>query len=117
MSLAYSSKEEFIRHIAAENQDSDLGRKILWSRHATVRLADYGLSRPQVEAALIHCVVIEDYPSVHRPLPDCLVLGYLSSGDPFHAVVALDIANDRLFMITVYIPTSERWKDDWQTRK
>jgi hypothetical protein len=61
--------------------------------------------------------VIEDYPALHRPLPDCLVLGYLATGEPLHAVIALDEANDRLFIVTVYKPSREEWQDDWRTRK
>jgi len=34
--------------------------------------------------------VIEDYPALHPPLPDYLVLGYLVTGEPPHAVIALD---------------------------
>lgn len=90
---------------------------MLWSRHATARLIDSGLRRLDVEAALAHCVVIEDYPTAHRPLPDCLVMAYLHAGDPIHVVVAIDEPLERLFVVTVYRPTSERWQDDWRTRK
>ena len=34
-----------------------------------------------------------------------------------HAVVALDLTNDRLFMVTVYRPVQEKWQDDWRNRK
>ena len=61
--------------------------------------------------------MIEDYPAQHRPLPDCLVLGYLATSEPMHAVIALDEANDRLFIVTVYKPSHEEWQDDWRTRK
>ena len=54
---------------------------------------------------------------VHRPLPDCLMVGWLSGGQPLHAVIAIDDINDRLFMVTVYKPDPEEWKDDWRTRK
>ncbi len=114
---AMNSKQDFVRQIAVENRDSERGAKILWSRHATAKLVDYGLNRIDIEVALTHCVVIEDYPSVHRPLPDCLVLGYLPSGEPLHVVVALDVANDQVFVITIYIPSAERWQNEWRTRK
>ena len=47
----------------------------------------------------------------------CLVLGWLATGEPFHAVIAVDEVNDRLFVVTVYKPSPEEWEDDWQTRK
>lgn len=112
-----TDKQDAIHRFAAENRLDPQGARVLWSRHATARLIDYGLSRTQVEAALMHCVVIEDYPTAHRPLADCLVLGYLDSGDPLHAVVAVDEAGERLFIVTVYPPALERWQSDWRTRK
>lgn len=63
------------------------------------------------------CDLIEDYPVLHRPLPDCLVLAWLMPGEPVHAVVAIDLERDRIFMVTVYKPSEEEWEDDWRTRK
>lgn len=34
-----------------------------------------------------------------------------------HAVVACDERLDRIFVVTVYRPSEERWEDDWRTRK
>jgi hypothetical protein len=110
-------KQSFIRTTARENGLDPLGSRILWSRHAIVGLIDAGLSRRHVEVALQACQVIEDYAVVHRPLPDCLVLCWLESGDPLHAVVALDVDRGRLLVITVYRPNREEWQNDWQTRK
>ena len=71
-------KQAFIRQKAVENQDNPDGSKIYWSRHALVEMVNDGLSRREVEQAFRQCEVIEDYPVVHRPLPDCLVLGKLA---------------------------------------
>jgi len=109
-------KQAFIRVKATENQRSPTGEKVLWSRHAIAKLAVERMQRWNVETALQTCQVIEDYPSVGRPLPDCLVLGF-QQGAPIHAVVAMDVDADRIFVVTVYTPSSERWKDDWQTRR
>jgi hypothetical protein len=79
-------------------------------------VADH-LTRRQVERALRECELIEDYPALHRPLPDCLVLGWLTPNEPVHAVVAIDLERDRIFMVTVYKPSEEEWEDDWRTRK
>jgi hypothetical protein len=76
-----------------------------------------GWSREVVEEGLQDCEVIEDYLPAHRLLPDCLVLGWLTSGEPFHAVIAIDEVNDRLFVVTVYKPNAEEWENDWQCRK
>lgn len=115
--LLPTNKQWFIRQKAAENRHEPEGQTVLWSRHATIALVDEDLGRADVEAALEHCRLIEDYPTAHRPLPDCLVLGILPQGGPVHAVVAIDEENDRIFVVTVYLPTPERWDDDWQTRR
>jgi len=110
-------KQTFIHQKAIENQNNPNGEKIYWSRHAIVELVKDGLARTDIEAALITCEIIEDYPTAHRPLPDCLVLGTLTQDQPVHAVIAIDKTQDRLFVITVYLPSEERWENDWRTRK
>jgi len=50
-------------------------------------------------------------------LPDCLVLAFISNGRSLHSVVALDQANDRIFVVTVYRPDKERWENDWKNQK
>ena len=51
-----------------------------------------------------------------RPLPSCLVLGFIAD-EPIHAVLAIDKDFDRIFIITIYRPSRERWQDDWRNRK
>jgi len=111
------AKQAFIRRIAAQNQLDTEGSGILWSRHAITELATENWGRNQVERALLNCQVIEDYPTLHRPLPDCLILGWLSKGLPVHAVVAIDQGLDRILVVTVYDPSEEEWQHDWRTRK
>lgn len=110
-------KQAFIHRIAAQNRADPAGNSILWSHHGSTELANEGWHRLVVEDALQGCEVIEDYLTAHRPLPDCLVQGWLTSGQPFHAVVALDEARGRLFVVTVYRPAPEEWENDWRTRK
>lgn len=64
-------KQTFIQQKAVENRGDPDRTKIFWSRHAIVEMVNDGLTRTAVEEALIHSEVIEDYPSEHRPLPDC----------------------------------------------
>lgn len=110
-------KQNFIRWKASQNQSDREGAKIRWSRHGITELVNEGWSRVLVEEALQYSEVIEDYLTLHRPLPDCLVLGWLATGEPLHAVIALDEVNDRLFVVTVYKPSPEEWEDDWRTRR
>ena len=117
MTMMPEDKQDFIRSKARENQSTEEGDKILWSRHGTTELLNEGWSRATVEEALQDGEVIEDYPALHRALPDCLVLGRLKNGEPLHAVIAIDEANDRLFIVTVYRPSHEEWNDEWRTRR
>ena len=111
------AKQDFIHRKARQNQADPEGTKIHWSRHGIAELVNEGWSRALVEEGLQSSEVIEDYPTLYRSLPDCLVLGWLATGEPFHAVIAVDEVNDRLFVVTVYKPSPEEWEDDWQTRK
>ena len=81
------------------------------------KLVIENLSRQEVEQAMTSCEIIEDYPIQMRPLPDCLVLGWLGERQPIHAVVAIDEPNDRIFVVTVYRPDLKRWENDYRTRK
>lgn len=115
--MEFNDKQRFIQEKARDQVFDSAGEKILWSRHGVAALIDDGLSRTDVEAALQRSHIIEDYLPTHRPLPDCLVLALISPDKPVHAVIAIDEAHDRIFIVTVYVPTIDRWEDDWQTRK
>jgi hypothetical protein len=82
-----------------------------------VELVNEHWERRAVETAFLTGEVIEDYPTAHRPLPDCLVLGTMSGGEPIHAVLAIDNDANKLFVVTVYRPSVEEWENDWRTRK
>ena len=116
MSL-FEDNQAFIRQKAEEHQSGLLGRKIIWSYHSDDKLSAEGLAAAEIEWSLQNCEVIEIYPDSHRRFPDCLVIGYLDSGEPFHAVIAMDNIRDRLLMVTIYMPNEEVWQDDWKTRK
>jgi len=112
-----AAKQSFIRRIAKQNRSDLEGTRVIWSAHAVIELVAEDLTRQAVEGALETCTVVEDYPTLHRPLPDCLVLGYLEDGQPIHAVTAIDTEQDRILIVTVYQPNEQEWEDDWRTRK
>lgn len=104
------TKQTFLRQKATE-------RKIKWSRHGLSALASEPVSVGDVEIALRQAEVIEDYPHLHRYLPDCLALAYVFSNMPIHCVVAVNIPQDYVLIVTVYQPTGQEWEDDWRTRR
>ena len=111
------TKQSFIRERARRNSQDPHGTHVLWSRHAITELAMGDLGRQSVEQALQNCELVADYAALHRPLPDCLVVSWLTSGDAIHAVIGIDIEKNRILVITVYRPSKEEWRDDWRTRK
>jgi hypothetical protein len=108
-------KELFIREKAREHIP-ETNEKISWSLHAVKKLRVEGLRKRDIEYALKECIIVEDYAMEGRPLPGCLILGFINS-NPVHAVIGIDRDFDRVFVITVYKPSSERWENDWKARK
>lgn len=108
-------KENFIRETAKEHIP-ETNEKISWSLHAVKKLRVEGLKKRGVEDSLKECIIVEDYTMEGRPLPGCLVLGFIGSV-PVHSAIAIDRDFDRIFVITVYRPSLERWENDWKTRK
>ena len=107
-------KEQLIRSWAGLALQG--GDCILWSRHAIARAVAAGLDRASIERSLTAAEIIEDYPAQHRPLPDCLVLTTTHPLGAIHVVIAIDLPNDRMFLVTVYRPDPARWLNE-RTRK
>lgn len=58
---------------------------------------------------------IEDYPD-DQPYPSRLVLGWTGE-TPLHVVVATNVLERKLIIVTVYVPDPERWSADLRTRR
>lgn len=91
----------------------DEGR-LQWQVHALERLLERGLSRQQVERAIMNGEVIETYPQ-DRPFPSCLMLH--SQPEPLHVVVAFDPGARICHIITAYAPDTEHFEPDFRTRR
>ena len=108
--MTTAEKQVFIQ------QSSQRGR-VRWKVHGIQRrMQRLPFPLQQVEQSLANCEVIEDYPHLYRPLPDCLVLSFVD-GKPIHAVVAIDETHQLIFIIIVYQPDQGAWKNDWKTRR
>ena len=75
--MTTENKLKFICDIAKQHNIPN-NEEILWSVHAVRKLRVEGLRKSAVEASLRSCELIEDYQTEGRPLPDCLVLGFMS---------------------------------------
>ncbi len=90
--------------------------KLRWTKHIFIRLAQRDISMEDVQTAILNGEIIELYPSDY-PFPSCLIMGYHASNDIIHVVCAPNDSGTELWLITAYIPTKEKWMDDFKTRK
>ena len=81
-----------------------------WTDHAAKRMLQRGITRMEVRQAILTGEIIEDYPDDY-PYPSCLVLG----DNKLHVVCG--IGEGRLWIITAYRPSTEKWESDLRTRK
>lgn len=89
--------------------------RIVWQRHALVRMLERGISRNHVVTSLAAGEVIEVYGD-DKPLPSLLVLGFFA-GEPLHVVTAYDEVEDTAYIITVYRPDRDHFANDFKTRR
>lgn len=82
------------------------------SRHAQEEAEAEDIEMDEIIESVIDGSMIEDYPAVTRT-HDCLILGW-SRGRPIHCVCT--IINNKVLIITVYIPNPAEWADDYRTR-
>lgn len=83
---------------------------INWTNHVLQRLIQRGIRASDVIEAIITGEVIEEYPDDY-PYPSCLVLG----GNKLHVVCG--IGEGKLWIITAYRPTLDKWESDLKTRR
>ena len=86
------------------------------TRHATIVRMERGITIGELEHALMNGEIIERYPDA-QPYPSCLVLGWLTSGDPLHIVCSRGETEPALRIVTVYEPDDALWESDYKTRK
>lgn len=87
--------------------------KLIFSRHAITRMFERGISKAQVKSIVLKGEVIENYPK-DTPYPSFLVLGFVGA-IPLH-VVAAQMGNEELVIITVYRPDSKKWDISFKKR-
>ena len=83
---------------------------IEWTQHAMSRMDARGIEQHEVEDALLLGEAIETYPN-DTPYPSYLILGK----NGLHVVCGIGLG--RLWIITAYRPSSDKWEEDLKTRK
>ena len=87
---------------------------IHWTDHAIKRIIQRGITRAEVKHVLSVGKIIEEYPEDY-PYPSCLIVG--TTVERRHIHVVCGVANDELWIISVYIPNPEEWVDAFSKRK
>src|SRR4051794_39657928 len=90
-------------------------RKILWTYHANMRLRGRFMERVSILDAVEVFEINESYPD-DKYLPSYLVYGSVD-GSVFHVLFAVDVAGDKVRVVTAYRPDPRDWKEDLKTRK
>ena len=88
--------------------------KIRWTNHCIVRLFQRNISQEDIENALLHGEIIEEYENDY-PYPSCLVYGIDLNNKVLHVICGT--SETELWVITAYYPDNIKWKDDLKTRK
>ena len=87
---------------------------IVISLHGQLRLNERHISIDDVMNAIDNGEIIEQYPQ-DFPFPSCLILGISINGTYIHVVVSMN--EDKIYLITAYIPNTDKWESDLKTRK
>ena len=88
--------------------------QVFVTAHAAERFRQRGIRISDIRNAVNFGEIIEQYPEDY-PYPSCLVLGKNLSGESIHAVLSDEGNSSRI--ITAYFPDTDKWSDDFKTRK
>ncbi|MBI4684487.1 MAG: DUF4258 domain-containing protein [Nitrospirae bacterium] len=91
-------------------------RKIIYTSHAVdeMNAEDKLITVAEVRQVVLNGEIIEDYPKDKRG-HSCLMLGIPETQRPIHVVCAPK--EEYLAIITAYIPSLEKWQEDFKTRR
>jgi len=82
-----------------------------FSRHGDRERQNENLTLAEVETALLHGVILEQYPDTGRG-ESCLVAGFTLAGVPVHAVCGR--RGESAVIVTVYIPKPPKFKNPYE---
>ena len=104
----YEIKIEQLRNLC-ENTDN-----IEITQHTLLRFKERKIILKDVIYVIKNGKIIEQYPK-DFPFPSCLILGLSPQNVHIHAVCGL--SENKMWIITAYVPTFYKWEDDYETRK
>ncbi len=81
--------------------------------HASDQAVKRDIDDFEIEEAIANGEVIEDYPE-DKYGPSCLILGTTKTQRILHIQVSYP---PKVKVITIYVPSSDKWESDWKIRK
>lgn len=87
---------------------------VIITQHTFNRFRERGITISDIFKAIQTGEIIEQYPEDY-PYPSCLVLGLSVNNTHLHIVCGSD--ETKLWIITAYYPTLDKWEKDFKTRK
>ena len=89
--------------------------KIKFSQHAIQRMFEQSISKNMVISAIHNAEILKDYPK-DKPYPSSLILGIIGE-KPIHIVLANNLTDNEIYIVTVYYPDRKIWSNDFKTRR
>ena len=85
-----------------------------WTAHCLEKMGERDITISEVRQCIEAGDIIEDYPD-DFPHPSCLIYGKISEERVILVVVGCD--DETAYIITAYIPNSEKFENDLKTRR
>ena len=91
-------------------------KKVIYTEHALdeMNAEEELISKDEIRQVIFEGEIVEDYPEDKRG-HSCLMFTYTSAGRPVHIICSPK--EEYLGIITAYIPTLNKWENDFRTRR
>lgn len=87
---------------------------VIITQHTLYRFRERGITINDILNAIMYGKIIEQYPNDY-PYPSCLVLGVSVNNNYIHVVCGSK--GTKIWIVTAYYPTPDKWEKDFITRK
>jgi hypothetical protein len=111
----YDKESDGVMFDRSKSDKAILMGNIEWRKHSLQRILERAISRADVCEVVTNGEVIEDYPT-DKPFPSALFFKSVSRR-PLHVVAAFDEKEERVYIITTYEPTLDKFEQDFKTRR
>ena len=91
------------------------GRSIFWTYHVNMRFGHRPISRDLILRAAESFEIIEEYPE-DKQLPGYLIRAE-HQGSVFHVLIAADVTENNIRVVTAYVPDPDKWGEDFRMRR